>query len=101
MRQKAELLKVGAILVAPTFILSVRIHVPNHLKSNKIPEVYRPVVFGKETTCPVVPANRTRPVTCRVLWSQRAFPQRDDLSCHRTGHRTGQVARPGQRTIHL
>ena len=39
------------------------------------------MVFGKETTCPVVPANRTRPVTCRVLWSQRALPQRDDLSC--------------------
>ena len=49
----------------------------------------------------MAPANRTRPVTCRVLWSQRAFPQRDDLSCHRTGHRTGQVARPGQRTVHL
>ena len=50
-------------------------------KSAFFPEVYSPVVFGKETTCPVVPANRTRPVTCRVLWSQRALPQRDDLSC--------------------
>ena len=38
-RQKAELLKVEAILAASTFILSVRIHVTNHLKSNKIPQI--------------------------------------------------------------
>ena len=37
--RKAEFLKVEAFLAASPFILSVRIHVTNHLKRNKIPQI--------------------------------------------------------------
>ena len=37
--ERGTFLKVEAFLAASTFILSVRIHVTNHLKSNKIPQI--------------------------------------------------------------
>ena len=36
-------------------------------------------------------------MTCRLLVSQKAFPQRDVLSCAQDEHRTGQEPPPGQR----
>ena len=40
-------------------------------------------------------------MTCRLLVSQKAFPQRDVLSCAQDEHRTGQEAPPGQRRVQL
>ena len=64
-------------------------------------ELYPPVVFGKETSYSCGPGYRRHPVTCRLLVSQKAFPQRDVLSCAQDEHRTGQEAPPGQRKSHL
>ena len=50
------------------------------------------MVFGKETSYSCGPGYRRHPVTCRLLVSQKAFPQRDVLSC--AEDRTGQEAPP-------
>ena len=50
------------------------------------------MVFGKETSYSCGPGYRRHPVTCRLLVSQKAFPQRDVLSCAQD--RTGQEAPP-------
>ena len=67
-------------------------------KSLKIAELYPPVVFGKETSYSCGPGYRRHPVTCRLLVSQKAFPQRDVLSC--AEDRTGQEAPPVDSCVH-
>ena len=64
----------------------------------KFPELYPPVVFGKETSYSCGPGYRRHPVTCRLLVSQKAFPQRDVLSC--AEDRTGQEAPPVDSCVH-
>ena len=62
-------------------------------------ELYPPVVFGKETSYSCGPGYRRHPVTCRLLVSQKAFPQRDVLSC--AEDRTGQEAPPVDSCVHF